>query len=330
MIHFFAGYQLDTEKCELRSSDALIPVEPQVLALLRLLIENRERLVGKDEIIERIWKGRIVSDAAVASRIKSARRAIGDDGGAQRMIRTLHRLGFRFVGEVKTINPAKPAFAQATCETEIDPPGGGEVARPSIAVLPFALLGVAGSHGEISDSLPHDLIVEMSRLRWLFVIARGSSFQFRGADAKFDRVKVVLGARYCLSGVIEIDNALMIVRVELCDTDDGGIVWSEMFRADIAAVHEIRAEIVHSVVNALELRIPLNEARRARLRSPENLDAWSAYHLGLNQMYRFCGDGNTRAQALFERAIAMEPAFARAHAGLSLHAFCSRILKTRS
>src|SRR5580658_8037035 len=97
MIHAFDGYRLDTDKRELRCGDRLTPIEPQVFALLALLIENRERVVGKDEIIERIWDGRIVSDSAVASRVKSVRQAIGDSGEAQRRVRTIHKLGFRFV-----------------------------------------------------------------------------------------------------------------------------------------------------------------------------------------------------------------------------------------
>ena len=203
----------------------------------------------------------------------------------------------------------------------VDEPGR----RPSIAVLPFTLVGVAGPYGSIADALPHDLIVELSRLRWLFVIARGSSFQFRGADAVVDRVRDALNVRYCLSGVVEIELDRMTVTVELCDTDNNGIVWSESYETGVGAVHEVRAEIARAVVNALELQIPANEARRA-LKSPENLDAWSAYHLGLYHLYQFNPEANGRATALFEQAIAKEPGFARAYAGLSFAHFESGFL----
>ena len=319
MIYTFDEYQLDTEKCELRTGAGVTPVEPQVFALLRLLVENRERLVSKDEIIERIWQGRIVSDSAIASRVKSARQAIGDDGQAQRLIRTIHRRGFRFVADAQSVEPRAKALVGEAREVGNEAPRP-DASRPSIAVLPFTLVGVAGPHGSISDALPHDLIVDLSRLRWLFVIARGSSFQFRGADAKIERVRAALGVRYCLSGVVEIEHARIVVTVELCDTNDDGVVWSECYRGDIGAVHEIRAEISHAVVNALELQIPLNEARRA-LKAPENLDAWSAYHLGLHHMYQFSHDGNQRAASFFEQAIEREPGFARAYAGLSFAHF---------
>ena len=326
MIHAFDGYRLDTDKRELRCGDRLAPVEPQVFALLLLLIENRERVVSKDEIIERIWGGRIVSDSAIASRVKSARQAICDSGEAQRRIRTAHKLGFRFVAEVEST--AAPR-ASITTMADAPPPVApvGELARrPSIAVLPFSLVGVAGPYGSIADALPHDLIVELSRLRWLFVIARGSSFQFRGSHAAIDRVRAALNVRYCLSGVVRIELDRMTVTVELCDTDTRGIVWSESYETGVGAVHEVRAEIARAVVNALELQIPANEARRA-LKSPENLDAWSAYHLGLHHLYQFNREANGRATALFELAIAKEPGFARAYAGLSFAHFESGFLR---
>jgi len=112
MTYAFADCRLDLEACELTRGGVLTPIEPQVFALLRLLVENRGRLVSRDELIDRIWGGRIVSDAAVSSRIKSARQAIGDDGEAQRLIRTHHGLGYRFVGEVQASGAAAiPSFA---------------------------------------------------------------------------------------------------------------------------------------------------------------------------------------------------------------------------
>ena len=138
-------------------------------------------------------------------------------------------------------------------------------------MLPFSLLGDGGGRAEIADALPHDLIAELSRLRWLFVIARGSSFQFRGADASLERVRSALRVRYCLSGTVEIKDRDFVATVELVDTRDEGVVWSERFAAELGAVHELRHQIVQSITGALELQIPLNEARRARLSSPEDL-----------------------------------------------------------
>ena len=320
MIYRFGAFRIDTEAHELRAGDVAVAVEPQVFALLKLLIENRERLVDKDEIVEQIWKGRIVSDSAIASRVKSARRAIGDDGVAQRLIRTVPKVGFRFVAETEVLS-VSPALLSLQVEPEEREPAEVQGGRPSIAVLPFAVIGGDASDAWIADALPHDLIAELSRLRWLFVIARGSSFRFRGPEARIDQVRASLRVRYCLSGVVEVEGGAMTVTVELSDTRDEGVVWSDRVRTSKGAVHEVRERIVRDVISALELQIPLNEARHARLSSPENLDAWSAYHLGLNQMYLFNREANARAAALFEKAVALEPGFARANAGLSFTHF---------
>ena len=300
-------------KVELRADGEVRPVEPQVFALLALLVENRERLMTKDEIIEKVWEGRPVSEAAVASRVKSARKALGDDGISQRFIRTIHRQGFRFVADA---NVARAANANQRCETATVQPAG-EINRPSIAVLPFRTIGVAGAYAAIADALPHELITELARLRWLFVTARGSSFRLRGSDADMAEVGRLLGVHYCLSGTVEIVGASLVVTVELSDTRDCGVVCAEHFAGSIDDVHQIREDIRSKILAALEIQIPLHEAALARLVVTENLDAWSAYHLGLQHMYRFNRKDNAAATALFQQAVTQDPGFARAHAGLS-------------
>ena len=102
MIYGFYDFELDPGRVELRRNGGLVHVEPQVFALVLLLVENRERMVSRDEIIEKVWEGRIVSDAAISSRIKSARQALGDNGSTQRVIRTVHGQGLRFIAQVRT------------------------------------------------------------------------------------------------------------------------------------------------------------------------------------------------------------------------------------
>ena len=106
MIYRFESFELDTDKAELRANGAPVAIEPQVLALIALLAGNRERLVSREEILEKIWEGRVVSDTAITSRIKSARKALGDDGTRQRVIRTVNKLGLRFLPEVTLVHSA--------------------------------------------------------------------------------------------------------------------------------------------------------------------------------------------------------------------------------
>jgi TolB-like protein len=325
VIYRFAEFELDLARVELRARGAVLPLEPQVFGLLALLVENRDRLVSREEIIEKVWDNRPVTDAAVASRVKSARQALGDDGTSQRFIRTLHRRGFRFVAPVRAAQAT--GLVAASAAGTAPEAAAADAAKPSIAVLPFRLIGDPGPWAAVAEALPDELIIDLARLRWLFVTARGSSFRLRASDADMGEIGRLLGVRYCLTGAVEVRGTRLAVTVELVDTRDDGIVWAERFGGALDDVHRVREEIRSSVLAALEIQIPMHEAALARLRVTEDLDAWSAYHLGLQHMYRFNRQDNAIATALFQRAIASDPDFARAHAGLSFVHFQTAFLR---
>lgn len=333
MIYQFGEFALDLTKVELRRGDTRCPVEPQVFALLAFLIEHRERLVSKDEILEKVWDGRVVSDSALASRVKSARKVLGDDGKTQRFIRTQHGQGLRFVAEVRIKREDLQTLAGDTTtphqqsSSAVPSPYVEPQANPSIAVLPFRLLGDAGRYGMIADALPHELITELARLRWLFVTARGSSFRMRSPELEVGEVGRLLNVRYCLSGTVEIVERRLAVSTELADTRGGGIIWAERYTGAIDDVHAVRADICSRLLTALEIHIPLHEATQARLQVSDDLDAWSAYHLALQHIYRFNRSDNTTAAQLFKQAIRRDPGFARAHAGLSFVHFQNAFLR---
>lgn len=322
MIYRFGPFELDLATVELRARGEILRLEPQVFALLALLVENHDRLVSKDEIIEKVWDGRAVSDAAVASRVKSARQALGDDGQAQRFIRTVRGRGFRFVAR---INALRGLAGHRGLQGGADPGGDDigslahqleRVSRPSIAVLPFRMIGARERYPALAGALADELICELSRLRWLWVTARGSSFRVC-ADREFSEIGQLLGVRYCLSGAIEATDRRLLVVVELVDTLDSRIVWADRFSGRIDDVHSMRDDIRSRVLMALDIQIPIHEANLARVAAPDDLDAWSAYHLGLQHIYRFNRTDNAAAAQLFQRAVTLDPRFARAHAGLS-------------
>nr|WP_241262908.1 winged helix-turn-helix domain-containing protein [Parahaliea mediterranea] len=292
-------------------------VEPQVFALIALLVEQRDRLVTREEIFERIWDGRIVSDSALASRIKSARKALGDDGRAQCYIRTVHGKGLRFVASARILRAPFVEPAAAVNDNGAAATAPQADARPSIAVLPFHSLGDAVEWRAIADGLPHELIAELSRLRWLFVVARASSFRLRGDTVDLAEVRRLLGVQYCLSGTVEVSGKRLAVTCELAHTGAGEVIWADRYSGGVRDVHAMREQICATVLGQLEVQIPQHEAAHARLKAPGNLDAWSAYHLGLQHIYRFNRKDNAAAAELFGQAVARDPGFARAHAGLS-------------
>jgi DNA-binding winged helix-turn-helix (wHTH) protein len=170
MLHRFENYALDTDRRELRRGLALIAVEPQVFDLLAVLVRNRDRVVSKDDLLTSVWSGRIVSESTLASRINAARRAVGDSGEQQRLIRTIIGKGVRFVGVVRetqgpaSIDEGRPA------------PDPGTARKPSIAVMPFANLSGDPEQDYFADGVVEEITTALSRIKWLFVIARNSTF----------------------------------------------------------------------------------------------------------------------------------------------------------
>src|SRR5262249_38946097 len=154
---------------ELRRDMRLVAVEPQVFDLLVHLIRHRDRVVGKDDLIAAIWGGRVISESALFNRINAARNAIGDSGDRQRLIKTLPRRGLRFVGVVRE-----------EAEPEADRPALAVSEKPSIAVLPFANLSGDPEQDYFADGIVEDIITALSRNRAFFVIARNSSFTYKG------------------------------------------------------------------------------------------------------------------------------------------------------
>jgi TolB-like protein/tetratricopeptide (TPR) repeat protein len=333
MIYQFDEFELDLTAGELRAQGDVRKLEPQVFKLLALLAENRDRLVSRDEIVEKVWDGRIVSDAAISSRVKSARRALDDDGRSQRIIKTIHRRGFRFVAAVslREARQAQPLERAGGALAGRDAAGSKALPeslhRPSLAVLPFRRVGGPGRYAAMATALPDELISELARLRWLLVTARGSSFRISAENGDYPTIGRLLGVRYCVSGSVECSDRRLAVVVELLDAESGAVVWAERFAGKVDDVHVMREEIRARVLTALDLEIPLHEAGLARLAVPGDLDAWSAYHLGLQHVYRFNRADGAAAARLFERAVELEPAFARAHAGLSFVHFQSAFMR---
>ncbi|HSF65369.1 MAG TPA: winged helix-turn-helix domain-containing protein [Paracoccaceae bacterium] len=318
MAWTFGNCRLDPDRFELRRDDAPVGLEPQVLALLVHLVRHHDRMVTKDEIAREVWQGRDVSDASIATRIRLARQAVGDDGRAQATIRTVHGMGFRFVADVVETRPAQAVAAA---------PAGIPTGRPSIAILPFRPMAMAPELAILAEAIPYEIIQALSRLRWLAVIARGSSFRFRTPDPDLALVATALGARYVLCGIIEADARGLAVALELSDTSSNEVLWADRIAAPLDAIDDLRSRIVAHLVTALEVHIPAHEVRTAQMAAIETLDAWAHYHLGLQHLYRFTAADNARARGFFERAVTLDPRLARAHAGLSFTSFLQAFLR---
>lgn len=325
MIYQFERYELDASRFELRHQGRAVAVEPQVYAVLLYLIENRHRLVTRDDLNRAIWSGRVVTAATVNSRIKAARRAIGDDGKSQASIRTFPRMGYRFIAEVTEHRPKRLMSDDARSDVARIVAAGESLDaleltlpdRPSVAVLPFRLTSTRAASGLLADGLTQDVISQLGRARWLFVAARGSTFRFRSGPYDPRDIGRALGVRYVVQGDVHILASRIGVYASLADATTGVELWADHFECNLQDVVEIQQQLAEQLVGLVEAEIEQIERERSLLKSPESLDAWSAYHRGCWHMYRFTPKDFDVAEHFFRRSLALDPKAPRAYAGLS-------------
>jgi TolB-like protein/Tfp pilus assembly protein PilF len=325
MIYRFADFELDTSRFELRRGAVADAIEPQVYELLAYLIRNRDRLVTRAELNQTIWNGRVVTDSTLNSRIKAARRAIGDDGKSQALIRTFPRMGYRFVAEVTEHRPVRLMAAEAPGDVSriietsdnLDSLDLTLPSRPSVAVLPFRPMAVPAGRSLLADGLTLDVTSQLGRARWLFVAARGSTFKFRVGPYDPRDIGAALGVRYVVQGDVHILANKVAVYATLADASTGAELWADHFESHVQEVADIRQQIADRIVGLVEAEIEQAERERSLLKTPEGLDAWSAYHRGCWHMYRFTPRDFDQAEHFFRRSLALDPNAPRAYAGLS-------------
>ena len=317
MIFVFGDCELDLDLRELRRGGGAHAVEPQVFDLLLYLIENRERMVSKDDLFEAIWDGRVVSEANLSNRINLARQAVGDSGKKQNFIRTYPRRGFRFVGDVEVRKSGNGSVAPAPAAEPRAPEHWAASGKPSIAVLPFDNLSADPAQEYFSDGITGDIITSLSRIRHLLVTARNTTFAYKGQAMDVQAVASELGVRYVLEGNVRRAGDRVRISVDLIDGETGIQLWAERYDRDLEDIFAVQDEITQTVVGALQPELTRSEIERARRKPPDSRDAWDLYQRGLWHEYRFNKEDNAAAIALFSRAIELDPDFARAHADLS-------------
>jgi TolB-like protein/cytochrome c-type biogenesis protein CcmH/NrfG len=309
----FEDFVLDPERRELRRAGCLVAVEPQVFDLLNHLIRNRDRVVTRDNLLDAVWNGRVVSESTLASRINAARRALNDNGDAQRLIRTVARKGIRFVGEVVE-NQAAAASASADAQKRHEAARSSLPLpdRPAIAVLPFTNLSGEPEQEYFSDGISEDIITALSKLRWFFVIARNSSFIYKGKPVHLRQVAEELGVRYVVEGSVRKDGERVRITAQLNDVATGSHLWAERYDRELSNVFAVQDEITENIVAAIEPKLYVAESFRAQRKPPDSMDAWDLVMRALSHYWRVTRQDNVVAQALLEKAITLDPNYGQA------------------
>jgi TolB-like protein len=316
----FGDHVLDTARRELRRGGEQIALEPQVFDLLIYLLQNRERVVSKDDLLGSVWSGRIVSDATLDSRITAARRAVGDSGAAQTLIRTFARKGVRFIGDVR--EEGRPAALAPDITAEPGRPELALPAKPSIAVLPFQNMSGDPEQEYFADGMVEEIITALSRIRWLFVLARTSSFTYKGQAIDVKQVGCELGVRYLLEGSVRKAGNRVRIAGQLIDAETGAHLWADRFDGSLEDIFDLQDTVASRVAGVIEPALQAAETARSASRRTSDL---SAYDLYLRAFALFSSHRMRQALALLEEAIARDPHYGPA---LGLTAQCCQHLAT--
>jgi adenylate cyclase len=318
--YLFEDYELDTDRRELRRRTMLVPLPPQVFDMLVYLIENRERVVSKDDLIAAVWRGRIVSDSALTTRLNAARNAIGDSGEQQHFIKTLPRKGFRFIGQVleeKQSQERADLGALSTPPTSALPLPD----KPSIAVLPFANLSGDPKEDYFSDGITEDIITELSRFSDLFVIARNSSFQYKGKSPDIRQVGRELGVRHVLEGSIRRAGDRVRITGQLIDATTGAHRWAERYDRELKDIFAVQDEVARSIVAILVAHVNKAEIERTLLKPPSTWQAYDYYLRAADAFTSYLSSFDVKqlyeTRRISEHSLRVDPNYARGYTVLS-------------
>ncbi|MEH2537953.1 MULTISPECIES: winged helix-turn-helix domain-containing tetratricopeptide repeat protein [unclassified Bradyrhizobium] len=308
MRYLFEECAFDTDRRELHRGTDAVSITPQVFDLLAYLIRNREQVVSKDDLIKAIWNGRSVSDAALTTRLNAARGAIGDSGEEQRFIKTLPRKGFRFVGQVREAREVAGPNPGDAPESALVPD------RPSIAVLPFANMSGDPEQEYFADGMVEEITTALSRFKWLFVIARNSSFTFKGKAVDIKEVGRRLGVRYVLQGAVRKASGKVRITGQLIEAATGAHIWADKFERDMTEIFALQDDITVAVVSAIQPKLFQTEIAMATRRRPEDLTAYDLLLRAIQQAVPLTREGLAEALRLVQRALELDPGLAGAAA----------------
>ena len=286
----------------------IVSVTPQVFDLLAYLIHNRERVVSKERPHHAIWNGRIVSDAAATTRLNAARSAIGNSGEQQRLIKTFPRKGFRFVGQVREAHRSESAqFAgEPRGITETCPHAPRLNPRSPSFLSPTSVLDPEQEY--FADGMVDDIITALSRFKLMFVIARNTSFTYKGRAVDIKQIGRELGVRYVLEGSVRKAAGKLRISGQLIDATTGAHLWADRFEGDLADVFALQDKVTERVVSAIQPKMLQTEMDLAA-RRPNDLSAYDLCLRAVSHLDSRSRGGSAEALRLVTRALEIDPRY---------------------
>jgi TolB-like protein len=240
LSYTFGPFRLDGEAAILFRRGEPVALGPRAVGLLRVLVERRGVPVSKDTLMETAWTGLAVEESNLPVQIAALRRVLGEVPGGDRWIETLPRRGYRFVGPV-----------DASDEKVVSsPPPSPD--KPSLAVLPFNNLSGDPEQEYFADGMVEEIITALSRIRWLFVIARNSTFAYKGQNIDVTRVGRELGVRYVLEGSVRKSGNRVRITAQLIDAGTGAHLWADHFDGPLEDLFDLQDKVASSVAGVIE------------------------------------------------------------------------------
>lgn len=329
----FGTYRFDRSSGQLWSGSREVRLTPKAAAVLGELVSRAGELVTKEELLARVWKDTIVGDDALISCVQELRRALTDNARQPSFIETRHRRGYCFIAGVSAATAAasgharpadrpvddggRPVSPNAARRAEVEARVSSMRGRPTVAVLPFMNASDDTDQEYFTEGISADIITALARHRSLLVIARSSTFAFKGRDVDARRAGLDLGAAYVVDGSVAKSGQRLRIRARLIETDDGRQVWAERYDRRLEDIFEVQDDITAAIAARIEPEVGTVERLRAENKSPEAFRAWDFFHLGMKHFYKSSVEDNQQAQRLLRRAIDLDPAFAQAYAWLS-------------
>jgi TolB-like protein/tetratricopeptide (TPR) repeat protein len=295
-VYRFDRFVLDLGRGVLSAAGAECALRPKSFALLRHFVENAGRLIDRDEIMQAVWPGVFVTDDSIAQCISELRRVLDDH--QQQLLRTLPRRGYLFAVQAERVGDPVDAAAPQLEPTLPD--------KPSIAVLPFQNMSGDPEQEYFADGMVEEIITALSRIRWLFVIARNSSFTYKGQNVDVKRVGHELGVRYVLEGSVRKGGGRVRITAQLIEAETGSHLWADHFDGSLEDVFDLQDQVATSVAGVIEPALQAAETARSARRPTTDLTAYDfylrAYAMTLSSAARI-----PEALRLTEQAIERDP-----------------------
>src|SRR5215469_11754167 len=308
----FGRFRLNIARRELRRDETLVRLGSRARDILCVLASAEGKIVTKDELMERVWAGVVVEENNLQVHISALRKALEEDGDSESWIVTVPGRGYRFLG-----SPGPPAAGKSA------PAAGLPVAdKPSLAVLPFQNLSGDPEQEYFADGMVEEITTALSRIRWLFVTARNSSFTYKGQKVEVKRVGRELGVRYVLEGSVRKSGNRVRITAQLIDASTGAHLWADHFDSPLEDVFDLQDKVASSVAGVIEPALQAAETARSTSRPTTDLTAYDLY-LRAHALYLSSAGEIPEALRLLEQAIARDPDYgpALAYAAVS----CSRL-----